>query len=479
MLDRVMSDLREVVGGDQLLVDPVVRAQHETDWTGRFTGSTRAVIRPSSAVEIAAVIGICRSNGVAVVPQGGNTGLVGGATPYDGALVMDLRRLKRLDPVDTAARQVTVGAGVPLAAVQRAARDASLRYAVDFGSRDSATIGGSIATNAGGINVLRYGATREQLVGVEAVLGTGQIVSRLQGLVKDNTGYHLAGLLCGSEGTLGVITAARLELVTHHDCIVTAMVGFKSVGDAVNAASVWRSSLDDLDAAELMLAEGIELVQRAFGHRSPFVQRWPASVLIEVAAHDDPTSRVAEAVSSVAGVGEVVVATDASSSQTLWRLREDHTLAISRVGVPRKFDVTVPVAGMDEFIEAVPGVVRSCEPQASTWIFGHVGDGNLHVNVTGAAGESDELDEQLYRFVVSQGGCISAEHGIGRAKARWLSLDRSESELDAMRAIKNAFDPGGVLNPGVLLAGEPSTTPTPHSSPTPKGRSSTWHGPLA
>jgi len=386
------------------------------------------------------------------VPQGGNTGMVGGGVPLAGELVLDLRRLDHVGEVDVAAKQITVGAGATVEAVQRAAAAAGLRYAVDFGARGTATIGGSIATNAGGINVLRYGGTREQLLGVEAVLGTGEVISRLSGLVKDNTGYHLAGLLCGSEGTLGVVTAARLRLVPSHRHTVTALVAFESVATAIEAVSGWRSSLDVLDAAEIVLHDGVALVASAFGYSLPFEQPCAAHVLVEVSAHSDPTDLLAQAVADATGVVDVAVAHDAARRAVLWRYREEHTAAINTVGVPHKFDVTVPIAGLAEFMATVPAVVRSVEPDAVTWQFGHVGDGNIHVNVTGAAPDADALDEQVYRYVVACGGSISAEHGIGTAKAKWLPMNRSAGELATMRAIKRALDPVGIMNPGVLLA---------------------------
>jgi FAD/FMN-containing dehydrogenase len=357
-----------------------------------------------------------------------------------------------VDAVDRAAKQVTAGAGATVEAVQRAAAAAGLRYAVDFGARGSATVGGSVATNAGGINLLRYGGTREQLVGVEAVLGTGDVVSRLRGLVKDNTGYHLPGLLCGSEGTLGIVTAARLRLVDHHEHTVTALVGFGSAAEAIDAVSTWRRSTDVLDAAEIVLHEGVELVAQAFGHAPPFDRASAVYVLVEASAHDDPTDTLGSMIDAAVGVEQVAVATDPSRRAALWRYREEHTAAINTVGVPHKFDVTVPIAGLADFMASVPNVVAEVEPTATTWLFGHVGDGNLHVNVTGAAPDATALDEQVLRHVVACGGSISAEHGIGTAKARWLPLDRSAAELAAMRSIKRALDPAGILNPAVLLA---------------------------
>ncbi|MCB0998617.1 MAG: FAD-binding oxidoreductase [Acidimicrobiales bacterium] len=448
----VVRELAEVVGSAHVVTDPELLAAHVVDWTGRFRGHSPAMVRPGSTAEVAGVLDVCRRHQVALVPQGGNTGMVGGGVPLAGELVLSSQRLTSAGDVDLAARQITVGAGVSVETVQLAAAAAGLRYAVDFGARGSATIGGSIATNAGGINVLRHGGTREQLLGVEAVLGTGDVVSRLSGLVKDNTGYHLPGLLCGSEGTLGVVTAARLRLVEAPSQVVTALVGFATIDDAVTAVSTWRRATDLLDAAEIVLAAGVQLVAATFGYPLPFDRPCAAYVLVEASDHDDPTERFAELVAGAVGVEQVAVATDAARRAALWRYRDEHTAAINTVGVPHKFDVTLPIGALAAFMADVPHVVAEVEPTAITWLFGHVGDGNVHVNVTGVAPDADHLDERVLGFVVSRGGSISAEHGIGTAKARWLSLDRSAGDVSAMRAIKRALDPAGILNPGVLLA---------------------------
>ncbi len=450
----VRRELVDVVGPAHL-IDDDRRASYEIDWTGRFRGATPAVVRPGGTDEVAAVLDVCRRHGVAVVPQGGNTGLVGGSVPLAGEVVLSLRRLDAVGEVDREAAQLTAGAGASVESVQQAAARAGLRYAVDFGARGSATVGGSVATDAGGINVLRWGGTRAQLLGVEAVLGTGDVVSRLQGLVKDNTGYDLAGVLCGSEGTLGVVTAARLRLVAAHEHTVTALVAFADVPAAVRAVATWRSSLATLDAAEIVLDPGVRLVAGVLGCGLPFDRPAPVYVLVEASGHDDPTDDLAAAVGAVAGVLDVAVASDAAGRSRLWRYREEHTPSINTVGVPHKYDVTLPIAALAAFMADVPAVVRAAAPSATTWLFGHVGDGNIHVNVTGVPVDDPALDEVLdeavYRFVVACGGCISAEHGIGTAKARWLSLDRSAGDLAAMRALKSAFDPAGILNPAVLL----------------------------
>ena len=258
--DRAVVDrLREVVGA-QVIEDPEMIASYTTDWTGRFSGSSKAVVRPGSTDEVAGVVAACRELGVALVPQGGNTGLVGGGVPLHDEVVLSLQRLQTLEPVDPLAGQVTAGAGVTLSSVQHAAGAAGWAYGVDLGARDSATVGGTVATNAGGTHVLRYGNTRAQVIGVEAVLGTGSVISHLGGLVKDNTGYDLPGLLCGSEGTLAVVTAARLRLVPPMPFRTVAVLAFATVAQAVDASVVFRRSLPTLDACELFLLAGLELV---------------------------------------------------------------------------------------------------------------------------------------------------------------------------------------------------------------------------
>jgi FAD/FMN-containing dehydrogenase len=447
----VQRELEAVVEPTHVLTATDERAGYETDWTGRFTGRTPAVVRPGTTAEVAAVVDLCRRHGIALVPQGGNTGLVGGSVPLHGELLLSLQRLDRIEAVDPIARQVTVGAGATVGAVQEAARAAGLRYAVDLGARDSATVGGTVATNAGGHNVIRYGATRAQVAGVEAILGTGQHLRRLDGLVKDNTGYDLSGLLCGSEGTLGIVTTARLHLATRHEAHVVALVAFEHVEAAVRAVAAWRSALDQVEAAELFLDDGLRLVCEAFDLPLPFDRAWPAYVLVEAAGHADPTADLAAAVDASTGVGAVAVAVDDARRASLWRYRDEHTAAINTLGPPHKLDVTVPAAAVADFVGDAPERVRRIRPTAATWLFGHVGDGNIHVNITGVDPEDDEVDEAVLRHVAELGGSISAEHGIGTAKVRWIHLTRSADEIGAMRAVKGALDPDGILNPHVLL----------------------------
>jgi FAD/FMN-containing dehydrogenase len=348
------------------------------------------------------------------------------------------------------AGQLTAGAGVTIAEVQQAARSVDWDYGVDWGARDTATVGGSVATNAGGSKVARYGDTRAQLLGVEAVLGDGSVVSHLDGLVKDNTGYHLPSLLCGSEGTLGVVTTARLRLVPRFDERVVALLGFADVEGALAACGALRRALPSLEAAELFLGDGLELVCSTFHLPNPLTVPAVAYLVVECADRVDPSTALASAVEGVGAV-DVAVAVSTQQRSALWRYREAHTEAINLVGPPHKLDVTLPPEALADFVAAVRTRVVAIVPDARVWLFGHAADGNLHVNVTGVDPADERVDEAVLTLVAEYRGSISAEHGIGTAKKRWIHLSRSPAEIAAMRAIKRALDPAGVLNPNVLL----------------------------
>ena len=299
-------------------------------------------------------------------------------------------RLTGIADVDVDAGQLTAGAGTTLAAVQDAARAAGWRYGVDLAARDSATVGGMVATNAGGLRVIRFGATRRQLLGVEAVLGTGAVIRRLDGLVKDNTGFDLAGLLCGSEGTLGIVCRARLALVPPAGETVTALVGLSSLDDAVRAAGAIRRAVPGLEALEVVLAPGSRMVAEVTGVPPVLDPVPPVQLVVEAVGPPDPTEALAATLDGLAGVVDMAVATDAARAGRLWHVREAHTEAIARIGVPRKYDVTLPMARLAEFCATIPGRVGAVAPDASVWLFGHLADGNIHVNVTGASAAGDD-----------------------------------------------------------------------------------------
>ncbi len=452
----LLAALCGAVGDRYVQTDPEVVAGQVVDWTGRFHGATPAVVRPGSVEEVAAVLHACNAAGAAVVPQGGNTGLVGGSVPLRGEIVLDLRRLDALGAVDKRTGQVTAQAGVTIADLQRRARAAGWQYGIDLGVRDAATVGGTIATNAGGVHVLRYGPTRRQLVGIEAVFADGRVVRRLDGLEKDNTGYDIASLLCGSEGTLAIITAARLRLVPRPAFTVVALLAFGNVDAALDAVGELRRTLDCVQALEFFLQNGLDLVCERFRLPRPFAARHEAYVLVEAAAQADPTEALGSAVAAL-DAADVAVATDSASARALWRYREAHTEAINLEGAPHKLDVSLPADHLALFVRDVASRVASVAPGAAVWLFGHAGDGNVHVNVTGVAADDERVTEAVLGFVAELHGSISAEHGIGTAKRAYVRLVRSDNEIATYRAIKTALDPRHILNPHVLfpdVAGE-------------------------
>jgi len=447
----VLEQLAAIVGDAHLLTDPDLRASYETDWTRRFHGEALAVVRPGSAEEVAAVVRACARHGVAVIPQGGNTGLVGGGVPRGGEVVLSLARLVGISDFDTVSGEVTAGAGVTLAALLEHINSAGWTFGVDLASRDSATIGGMIATNAGGIRVIRYGTMRQQLLGFEAVLANGDVVRRLPGLLKDNTGYDLGQLLAGSEGTLAVVTAARLKLVRQLPRRSVALLALPDLSAALVAVSAVRGAMPSLTAAEVFFPEGMDLVTRHAGLPQPFAVPAGCYLLVECASARDEAAELAGVLASCDAVLESALATEAADRARLWAYRERHTECISAEGVPHKLDVTLPLARLPEFEQRVRGVIARAVPGARPVLFGHAGDGNLHVNILGLEPDDERADDAVLRLVAELGGSISAEHGIGVAKRPWLHLTRSAQDIAAMRAIKRALDPQGILNPGVLF----------------------------
>lgn len=394
-----------------------------------------------------------------MVVQGGNTGLVGGGVPPAESggtppVVLVTTRLAGLADVTVAARQVTAGAGVTLAALIARARAAGLDFGVDLAARDSATVGGMVATNAGGIRVLRYGSMREQVTGVEAVLADGRIVSRLDAPAKDSTGYDIGHLLAGSEGTLAVITRLRLRLVPAERQRAVAFIAVAGTADAIEVLAALQARLPGLCAAELSFAAGVELVARHLGVRPPLEGTGDAYLLVEVAGQADPLDDTLAVLQTCPQVLDATVATSASDRAQLWALREGHTETINALGVPVKLDVSVPMTRLAELVDRLPDAVADAAPAALLLIFGHLAEANLHVNVL-RADDSEKVTVAVLSLVAHLGGSISSEHGVGRAKAQWLGLSRSETEIEVMRSVKAAFDPLGLLNPGVLLPATP------------------------
>ena len=445
LVDTLVEDLRAIVGDAHVLVDADVRAGHEVDWLGKYRGVSRCVVRPGTAEEVAAVVRLCAQSGVAVVPQGGNTGLVGGSVPRGGEVLLSTRRLTELGPVDTAAMQVTAGAGVTIEALQQHARAAGVDFAVDWSARASATVGGGVSTNAGGSRVVRFGTMRSQVLGVQAVLADGSLVTQLGGLPKETAGPPLHTLLVGSEGTLGVLTAVRLRLVPWYRQTAAALVACGSMDEAVEVLADLRS-LPSLDAVELMLPEAMRMACEHLDVAPPIALDGAAAfVMVDCASHDDPTDELARALSNHHGVLAL-----GHKREQLYSIRDHVTIAIGTKGVPLKMDVAVPVDRLRELVDRVRLVTDSV-PGSQLVVFGHLAEGNLHVNVLGAGDQSERVLDAVLSTALELGGTISAEHGIGVAKAAWMERLKGGPAVAAMRAVKQALDPEGILNPGVLL----------------------------
>jgi FAD/FMN-containing dehydrogenase len=440
------DDLRRVVGDRHLLTDAGSLAAVETDWTRRYRGRARALVRPGSTDEVAAVLRACGRHRVPVVPQGGNTGLVGGAVPSD-AIVLSARRLDGIGPVDAPTRTVTVGAGATLGAVQRHVASAGLAVGIDLAARDSATIGGMMATDAGGIHTLRHGSMRKQVIAVEAVLVDGRVV---RGGAEGRLGQPVGVSLAGSEGTLAVITEVTVRLVPAWAHRAAALLGLPDVGMAVHAVEHLRHAVPHLDAVEYLDRATVRLVTEHLGVAPPFEPVPPAMLLVDVAAADPVVDELAAGLERLPSIDDVVVGADVSSRRRLWTIRESATDAVARLGIAHKLDVRLPLPSLAAFVETLATAVMPVGPGARTFVWGHLAVGGLHVNIVGPDPRDETVDDAVLELVLAHGGSVAAEHGFGRAKTRWLHRERTAAELAAMAEARRAFDPARLLNPGVL-----------------------------
>ena len=470
----LLEDLRAIVGDVNVLVDDLVA--YERDWRKRYHGRALCVVRPASADEVAAVVRRCaREDGVSIVPQGGNTGLVGGGVPDESRrqVVLSTKRLRAIRRVDADNLTITVEAGLALQEVQAAAAEAGLLFPLSLASEGTCSIGGNLATNAGGTQVLRFGNARELCLGLEVVTARGDLWSSLHGLRKDNTGYDLRDLFVGSEGTLGIVTAATLRLYPQPRGGVTAWATCRSLAGCVALMRRLRAAFDaELVGYEAMNALSLQLVERHFPVlRAPLpleaddgAPLW--SVLVDLASpHDESVLRAGAEAALVAAVDageavDVVIASHELQARALWQLREAIPLAQGVEGLNIKHDIGVPLSSLAEFVDAADAALEAVVPGARHITFGHLGDGNLHYNLQ--APEGDEAADFLavnerrandcvYDVVARFGGTFSAEHGIGRLKRDELAARKSPAAVAMMRAVKAALDPRGLLNPGVLL----------------------------
>ena len=466
------EQLRTLIGPDAVLTLPADLGPLEVDHRSLYRGHALAAALPRTVDEVARLVMWCRERRIGIVPQGGNTGYCGGATPDDSGqqLLLLLRRLNRIREIDAANFSITAEAGCVLAGVQQAAAAAERFFPLSLGSEGSCQIGGNLATNAGGLNVVRYGMARDLVLGIEAVLPDGSVMHGLKSLRKDNTGYDLKSLLVGSEGTLGVITAATLRLWPAMRSTATAFVGLSSPHDALELLGLLRArSGERLSSFELLPRIAIELTTRHLeGVTDPLDTSWPWYVLCELSSSADEAlgDLLEQALVHAAEHGFRCYAAFATSERVrsaFWRLREGVPEAQRRSGPSLKHDIAVPVAALPRFIEEASGWVREHCPEGVLICYGHAGDGNLHFNINAIDGSFDgpgarallareqTIRRAIHDLVARYGGSFSAEHGIGQLKRGELARYADPTTLAAMRAVKLALDPEGIMNPGKLL----------------------------
>jgi FAD/FMN-containing dehydrogenase len=473
--DAFLDGLRLAVGARHVLTGGELGA-YEQDWRRRARGRALAVVLPGSTDEVAAVVRACARQGVAIVPQGGNTGLSVGSVPDASGtqLLLSLKRLHAVRAIDTANLTITVEAGCVLQDLQAAAEDAGLLFPLSLAAEGSCTIGGNLATNAGGTQVVRYGNARELCLGLEVVTARGEVWNGLSGLRKDNTGYDLRNLFIGSEGTLGIITAATLKLYPQPAARLTAWAAVPSMQAAVDLLGLAHRHLGaGLTGFEVMNRFSLSLVDRHYPQlRVPLFRDSPWCVLLENSDHESEDharalfEQLLESALESACVTDAVVAESLAQAKALWHIRESIPLAQGQEGLNIKHDISVPISRIPAFVAETDALLARRVPGVRLVDFGHLGDGNLHYNVQAPEGtdaaaflreQEERINTLVFDSVARHQGSISAEHGIGSLKAATLPLYKSPVALGLMRAIKQALDPQGIMNPGRVLAPGPAS----------------------
>jgi FAD/FMN-containing dehydrogenase len=460
----ILARLKGAAGPNGFSEDQGEIAPHLEEWRSKYKGRASLLLKPATVEQVSAILAICHETATPLVPQAGNTGLVGGQIPFAGEVLLSLSRLNRIRALDATGSSMVAEAGVVLAAAQHAASEAGLLLPLSLASEGSCTIGGTVSTNAGGVNVLRYGMAREQVLGIEAVLADGRVLDLLRTLRKDNTGYDLKQLFIGAEGTLGVVTAVALKLFPQP---ATRCTAFLAVPDASAAlallARLQRATGSLVDAFEIMPRIGLNLVvEHIPGTSDPLGAPSPWYVLCEASGAEGLDAVFVAALEGALAHGlasDAVIASSEAQREALWKLRESMSEAQKKEGPSLKHDVSVPLASIAEFIVKATAAVARAMPQARPVPFGHLGDGNLHFNFQAAKGADmaqflarwDEIARIVHDVVHDFGGSFSAEHGIGVMKRADLLRYKSPVEIDIMRALKRTLDPKNILNPGKLV----------------------------
>lgn len=468
-MNAFLDSCCKAIGAEYVLTDPNNMAGYLTDWRSRFTGKALAVVRPSTTAEVAAIVRLCNQHQIPIVPQGGNTGLVLGSVPDDSgkAIVLSMNRLNRIRSIDSVNNTMIAEAGCILENVQDAATEAGRLFPLRLASEGSCTVGGTLAANAGGTAVLRYGNARELCLGLEVVTPQGDIWNGLRGLRKDNSSYDLRDLFIGSEGTLGIITAAMLKLFPQPKATVTALLALNSTENALVMLSQARAHCDAaLTAFELMSNYSLQLVARHFPNLyQPLPLTCPQYVLLELSDCESEAhamSMLESFVGNALDSGVIVNATVASSiaqSKAIWQLREHISAAQALEGLNIKHDIAVPSSRIADFIAETDALLMLHFPQCRMVTFGHLGDGNLHYNVSAPEGVSpdefllreNEINRVVHDSVHRFGGSIAAEHGVGALKREEIQRYLSDVEIRLVHSIKNALDPDKLMNPGKII----------------------------
>ncbi|MDB5764204.1 MAG: FAD-binding oxidoreductase [Herminiimonas sp.] len=468
-MNNFLDECRSAIGANHVLTDDADTAAYLTDWRRRFTGKALAVVKPASADEVAAIVRLCNEFQIPVVPQGGNTGLVLGSVPDDSgsAIVLSLTRLNRIRAIDLVNNTMTVEAGCILEHIQNAASESGRLFPLSLAAEGSCTIGGNLATNAGGTGVLRYGNARDLCLGLEVVTPQGELWSGLRGLRKDNTGYDLRDLFIGAEGSLGIITAAVLKLFPQPKARLTALATMQTADDALQLLSIAQTQCGAaLTGFELMSDFCLQLVSKHFPQMQlPFPQHHPQYVLLELSDNESEEHAMAMLENVITSaleedvIQDAVVAASIAQSKSLWNLREHIPLAQAEEGKNIKHDVSVPISCIGDFIRETDILLQKDFPACRMVTFGHLGDGNLHYNISPPENASDQafiarqedvnlvVHDSVHRF----GGSISAEHGLGALKRDEICRYKSDIEMNLMRSIKRALDPMNLMNPGKVL----------------------------
>ena len=462
-----LRKIQNIVGPQGWIEAKVDMEPYLREWRGRFHGKAAAVVSPVSTNEVAQVLEICNKTGLGVVPQGGNTGLVGGGVPDfpdEDGIVVSTQRLNFIREIDPVNQTMTVEAGVILSHIQQAAEDVGLLFPLSLGAEETCRIGGNISTNAGGVQVLRYGNTRDLVLGLEVVLADGRVWDGLRSLRKDNTGYELKHLFMGAEGSLGIITAAVLKLYSQPQVKETALCGGANVGSLLEVFQRLNISAGTaLSAFEIMNRFGLEIAEKHVPAVSdPFESTHNQYALIELSGHDGISSTlktVLEQAQKDGLITDTLIAKSSAQSDQLWAIRHAIPGAQKQEGGSIKHDVSVPVSSIEEFLTKASGLVEAKLPGVRICAFGHAGDGNIHFNLSQPLGADtdaylknwDTINRIIHDLIVSIGGSFSAEHGIGQLKRDDLKRYKSDVELDLMRALKEALDPCNTMNPGKVI----------------------------